>query len=108
MPGPKVEDYCTLDWHYTGKETEPDSKHRARLVTPVQTPPGVRYRVMRNDAGQILLDPAKTVPAYEAWVWENPERIASIRRGIAQAEAGNLTSIDLSAYENDDDKAEDK
>ena len=86
-----------MGWSYTGKETEPDSKHRVNLGTSIQTPPGVRYRVMQNAMGQILLDPVKSVPAYEAWVYENPDRIASIKRGIAQAEAGQLVKIDLGA-----------
>jgi hypothetical protein len=90
-------------WHDTGKETQPDDKHRVSLGTAVQTPAGVRYKVFQNEAGQILLDPVKTVPAYEAWVWENPKRIASIQRGIAQAKAGKLVSIDLAAYGDDED-----
>ena len=96
-----------MNWQYTGKETEPDSKHRVSLGTVVQTPPGVRYKVMRNELGQILLDPVKSVPAYEAWVWENEKRIASIKRGIAQAEAGKVVRIDLAAY-GDDDENEDE
>lgn len=95
-----------MNWHNTGKETEPDSKHRVSLGTAIQTPAGVRYRVMYNDAGQILLDPVKTVPAHEAWIWENRERIASIKRGVAQAEAGKLVSIDLAAYADDEDEKE--
>jgi hypothetical protein len=88
-------------WTFTGKETEPDNKNRVSLGAAVVTEPGVRYRVMKNEIGQILLDPVKSVPAYEAWVWENPDRIASIKRGVAEAEAGKVVSIDLSAYEDE-------
>lgn len=84
-----------MNWNFTGKETEPDSKRRVSLGPAVKTPPGVRYRVMQNELGQILLDPVKTVAAHEAWIYENPARLASIRRGIAQAEAGKLGTIDL-------------
>jgi hypothetical protein len=90
-----------MHWNYTGKETEPDKKHRVSLGTAIQTPPGVRYRVMHNELGQILLDPVKSVPAHEAWIYENPKRIESIRRGIAQAESGQLVSIDLGPDEDD-------
>lgn len=96
-----------MNWQYTGKETEPDKKHRVSLGAAVQTPPGVRYRVMYNEAGQILLDPVKSVPAYEAWVWENEERIASIKRGIVQAEAGNVIGIDLAVYSDGGDNEDD-
>jgi hypothetical protein len=97
----------TMNWQYTGKETEPDQKHRVSLGTAIRTPPGIRYRVMYNEVGQILLDPVKTVPAHEAWIWENKERIASIKRGIEQAEAGRVVSLDLSAYGDGDDESED-
>lgn len=90
-----------MSWKYTGKETEPDNKHRISLGPAVKTPPGVRYKVMQNELGQILLDPVKSVPAYEAWIYENPERIASLKRGIAQAEAGQLVSIDLPSDEDE-------
>lgn len=93
-----------MNWTYTGKETEPDNKKRVSLGPGVVTQAGVRYRVMKNELGQILLDPVKSVPAYEAWVWENPDRIASIKRGVAEAEAGKVVSIDLSAYEDDDEE----
>lgn len=80
----------------TGKEAEFDKKRRVTLGMAVPVPPeGVRFRVYANKLGQILLDPVKSVPAHEAWIYENPERIASIRRGIAQAEAGQLVSINL-------------
>lgn len=93
-----------MTWHDSGKESVPDSKNRIGLGSSIQPPPGVRYKVMYNEAGQILLDPVKTVPAREAWIWENEERIASVRRGIEQAEAGKLKTIDLSHYGNDDDE----
>lgn len=49
-------------------------------------------------------DPVKTVPADEAWVYENPDRIASIQRGIAQAEAGKLISIELETIEDGEEE----
>ena len=80
----------------TGRETELDGKKRITLGAAIPEPAaGVRYRVLKNDLGQILLDPVKSVPAYEAWVYENPERIASIQRGILQAEQGKVVQIEL-------------
>ncbi|MFA7340322.1 MAG: hypothetical protein WC028_26305 [Candidatus Obscuribacterales bacterium] len=86
-----------MQWIDSGKETEPDKKHRVSLGTGIKTPSGVRYKVMHNEYGQILLDPVKSVPAREAWIYENPERLESIKRGIAQAEKGELVEIDLGA-----------
>ena len=46
-----------------------------------------RYRILVNPNGQILLDP---VPDPEAWFWNNPEAIAEVKIGIAQAAAGEV------------------
>ena len=46
-----------------------------------------RYRILVNPNGQILLDP---VPDPEAWFWNNPEAIAEVKVGIAQAAAGEV------------------
>lgn len=43
--------------------------------------------------GTILLIPMKTIPAREAWLYENPELIASVRRGIRDAEQGRVKSL---------------
>lgn len=90
-----------MNWTDTGKETEPDNKHRVSLGAAIRTPPGIRYKVLQNEIGQILLDPVKSVPAHEAWIYENPDRIAAIKLGIAQAEAGQLASIDLGPDEDE-------
>ncbi len=89
-----------MDWIDTGRESEPDSKKRVCLGSAVSENK-VRYRIMKNKLGQILLDPVKSVPAYEAWVWENPEIIAAFNRSVLQAEKGETTEIDLSEFEDD-------
>jgi hypothetical protein len=88
-------------WQDTGKETEPDNRNRVQLGASIKTPPGVRYRVKRNELGQILLDPVKLVPAYEAWFHENQERVAAYQLSVAQAEAGQTASIDLGPAEDE-------
>lgn len=51
------------------------------------------YRVLVNDEGQILLDPLTNVPEPERWLWQNPEALASLERGIQQADSGNLYDL---------------
>lgn len=89
------------DWQDTGKETEPDNRNRVHLGTAIKTPDGVRYKVKHNDQGQILLDPVKLVPAYEAWFHNNPDRVALFKLSVAQAEAGQLVNIDLGPDEDE-------
>jgi hypothetical protein len=79
-----------------GKEVEPDERKRLALAAALPNSiDGIRYRVFRNSEGQILLDPVKSVPLYEAWIYENPERVQSILRGIAQAESDDVVTIKL-------------
>lgn len=84
-------------WHDTGQEAEPDSRNRVELGSAIKTPAGVRYKVKKNDLGQILLDAVKLVAASEAWFHKNDERVASFNLSVAQVEAGKLMSVDLEA-----------
>ena len=83
-----------------GKEVEPDDRKRLALgcVLPAKSQ-GIRYNILLNRDGQILLDPVKSVPAREAWVHENPERLNSLLKGIAQIEAGRVVKRPLPARE---------
>ena len=61
-----------------------DAKHRVVLKGPTYD----LYRVYRNEAGQILLDPQVMVPAEEAWLFKNKKALASVRRGLMQMGEG--------------------
>ena len=84
------------DFQYLGKEVEPDERKRLALsvAMPIETE-GLRYRVFKNNRGQILLDPVKSVPADEAWIYEDPAIIQSIRKGIHEIELGKTRKIKL-------------
>ena len=43
------------------------------------------FKVYVGDEGDILLRPVVTIPEKEAWVYENPEVLESIRRGLSEA-----------------------
>ena len=70
----------------------PDERGRITLGDAVQDSD---YRVLVNEAGQILLDPVVTltVPASEAWIWENPGVRASMSRAMRQAANGEFESL---------------
>ncbi|MEE8194490.1 MAG: hypothetical protein V3T73_03190, partial [Dehalococcoidales bacterium] len=56
---------------------------------------GITYHIYRNSVGQILLDPQVTIPASEAWLFNNPAAIASVRRGLSDAAQGKVSRVDL-------------
>jgi hypothetical protein len=53
----------------------------------------LHFQVYINSAGQILLDPALTVPVREMWLYRNPTALAKVREGLAQAAQGKLYDL---------------
>jgi hypothetical protein len=75
---------------------KPDAKRRV-VLQKVQVQEGVSYHIYRNSLGQILLDPQVTIPASEAWLFNNPKVLASVRRGLAEAARGRVSKVDLNS-----------
>jgi hypothetical protein len=59
----------------------------------VATLDALHFRVYVNAAGQVLLDPALTVPVREMWLYRNPVALAKVREGLAQAAEGDLHDL---------------
>jgi hypothetical protein len=51
------------------------------------------YRIMINDAGQILLDPIVAIPEKEIWLWQNQSAKASLEKGLKDSEEGTLYDL---------------
>lgn len=53
------------------------------------------YRVLTNDAGQILLDPIdpENIPEEQRWLWENPQALDMVTRGIQEATKGEVHDL---------------
>ena len=43
-----------------------------------------------NDFGQIILDPQVTIPASEAWLFEDKKALASVDGGVTGSRIGQL------------------
>lgn len=52
-----------------------------------------KYRVLTNDAGQIVLDPLTPIPEAEAWLWNDETVRASVTRALRQAAAGDFHDL---------------
>ncbi len=74
---------------------KPDAKKRVVLPKKVLVGEGITYHIYRNSVGQILLDPQVTIPASEAWLFNNPAAIASVRRGLSDAAQGKVSRVDI-------------
>ena len=76
------------------ESVKPDAKKR--IVLPrVKMWEGITYHVYSNSIGQIVLDPQVTIPASEAWLFNNPDALASVRRGLSDAAEGRVSKVDL-------------
>jgi len=74
---------------------KPDSKKRVVLPSFLVRE-DIIYHIYSNSLGQIVLDPQATVPASEAWLFKNPDAIAAVRQGLADAAQGKVSKVDLS------------
>ena len=79
-------------FHIVAEGLAPDSKKRLSLSKALADAT-VTFNVYVNNLGQIILDPHKNVPAHEAWVFENKEILASLKRGLKQAGQGKTRSL---------------
>jgi hypothetical protein len=70
----------------------PDAKKRLSAGQAVEEP-AAAYNIYRNALGQIVLDPVRTVPVHEAWIFENKGALASVKRGLADSAAGRTKDL---------------
>ena len=71
---------------------KPDAKKRIVLHS-VRIQPGVTYHIYKNNLGQIILDPQVSIPASEAWLFNNPEALALVKRGLSDAKHGKVSKV---------------
>jgi hypothetical protein len=77
------------DTHFEliNEHIKPDAKKGLSLGSAAAQA-GVAYNINRNQIGQIMLDPVKTVHVYETWLYANKTALAEVKRGLAQSTAG--------------------
>ncbi len=63
----------------------------------------IHFKVYINDAGQLLLEPAVSVPVREMWLYRNPAALTKVREGLAQAAEGKLHDLGSFAKYADDE-----
>jgi hypothetical protein len=53
-----------------------------------------QFQVFIGQDGDILLRPLTAIPSREAWIYEKPELIDQIRKGLQEAKEGNTETIE--------------
>ena len=69
-----------------------DSKNRVALTKFLRYP-AKAFDVSINDEGEITLKPLATIPASEAWLFENKEALASVKKGLSSKKRVYLGSF---------------
>ena len=73
-------------------EVEVDARRRVSLGK-LGRPEHTRYSVNEGPDGELLLVPVRSIPARETIVWENPQLLASLKRGMEQAALGQVKDL---------------
>ncbi len=81
-------------------QVRPDSKGRIALGELAK---GVSsFVVLQDPDGSLHLEPQVEIPAREKWLFENKSAATSVRKGLAEAEAGKTKSLgSFSKYADD-------
>ena len=76
------------DFQLISEFAQPDAKKRLSLGEALQG--ATAYNIYSNSIGQLVLDPVKTIPASEMWLYENPEALASVKLGLRESAEGKI------------------
>jgi hypothetical protein len=72
------------------KTVRPDAKGR---ITLGEMAKGVSsFKVTVDEDNRIILEPYSEIPAREKWLFDNAKALASVRRGMADAQEGRVKS----------------
>lgn len=83
-----------------------DDKQRIALTRILSSEDREIYRSFRVywEDGRIILEPICQVPEKGHWIYKNPEALASLMKGIKDAEEGRLHDLgSFAKYVKDDD-----
>lgn len=82
-----------------------DSRNRVCLTQFIPEGLNVTSYQAYQEGDKIILEPMSEIPAREAWLYTNPEALASVLEGLKQAEAGQVSELkmDFSKFLEDDE-----
>ena len=74
------------DFQLVTEFAQTDAKKRLSLGGALAG--GAAFNIYRNTLGQLFLDPVKAIPASEAWLFESPQALASVKQGLKESAEG--------------------
>ncbi len=74
------------DFELISEFAQPDAKKRLSLGEAAGG--ATAFNIYRNSIGQLILDPVKTIPASEMWLYENGQALASVKQGLRESAEG--------------------
>jgi hypothetical protein len=74
------------DFQLVSEFAQPDAKKRLSLGAAVRD--ATAYNIYRNPLGQLILDPVRTIPASEMWLYENASALSSVKQGLRESAEG--------------------
>lgn len=79
------------------KEVSLSLDSRNRVCLSQFLPKGLKVTSYKayQEGEKIILEPMAEVPAREAWLYNNPEALASVLTGLKQAEKGRISKLDI-------------
>jgi len=70
------------------KYLKPDSKGRIQLGRLAKDV--VRYHVVEESDGKIILFPEVAIPANEAWLYKNKKALEAVKKGLEDSASGKV------------------
>jgi hypothetical protein len=67
-----------------------DTRRRVSLAKLLPKGNNIHSVKAYKEGNKIILEPMAEIPAYEAWLHENPKALKSIQKGIKEAKEGKL------------------
>lgn len=82
----------TLGFHKIASARKPDSSGRVLLPKlksiDINHTDETMYDIYTNEDGQIILEPVVTIPKREAWLYQNPTALKSVKKGLKESAEG--------------------
>ncbi len=83
------------NWEVMAKIKHLDGRNRAVFPRKIASILKDGFDLVQNQKGEIKIIPMIRVPVEEAWIYENPQILKKIDKGMAQSKTNKVRKISL-------------